>query len=286
MMSRADDRLAELGPDVAALGGAFATQHEHHEQTGSTNDRVIAWRRERPPAQHGALVTAERQSQGRGRLGRAWISEGRDIYASVLLCPGAPRESMGALGLAVGLGLAQGIEAASGGEVDVRLKWPNDLVVFVAGDRGQRRKLGGILVETRWLGSEPEIVVGFGINVGRAALDGELERLATSLQLLLGDRRPGRRSVLAHCLAHLEQVCARFFAGGFRAIRRDYMDRCISLDADVWVPRKRADGSTQAILCRVLTLEEDGALRVESAGGGPAFRVESADVWMERPVDG
>jgi BirA family biotin operon repressor/biotin-[acetyl-CoA-carboxylase] ligase len=284
-MDGAQDHLEGVSERVAALGGAFARKHEHHERTASTNDRLVEWRREPDGAEHGACVTAESQTKGRGRMGRVWVSEGRDIYASVLLLPGPPKESMGALGLAVGLALAEGIEAACRGKVDVRLKWPNDLCVLTGPERDQRRKLGGILVETRWLGREPEIVVGFGINVGREHFEGELAELATSMQRELGDGRPGRREILAHCLRRLEQVCDRFFAGGFPSIRRDYMERCISLGADVWVPRKRPDGSEVRILARVITLEEDGALRVESAAGGPAFRVESADVWMERPVD-
>ena len=284
-MTRADDELEGLGERVAALGGSFARKHEHHESVASTNDRLVQWRGEAGGAAAGACVTAEMQTQGRGRMGRVWVSEGRDIYASVILLPGTPKQSMGALGLAVGLALAEGIEAASAGKIDVRLKWPNDLCVLTGPERDRRRKLGGILVETRWLGSEPEIVVGFGINVGRERFEGELAELATSMQRELGDARPGRKEILAHCLHRLERVCDRFFAGGFPAIRRDYMDRCISLGAEVWVPRRRPDGSEARILARVITLEEDGALRVESAGGGPAFRVESADVWMERPVD-
>jgi BirA family biotin operon repressor/biotin-[acetyl-CoA-carboxylase] ligase len=287
---RSDDLLERLTPELRALGGRFAAQYEHHQTLDSTNDRLSAWRAEKLGALHGALVTAEAQRKGRGRMGRPWLSEGGDIYASLLCLPAITGElrpgiQIGALGLAVGLALAEGVEAACEGRLEVHLKWPNDLVVLRAGALEGRRKLGGILVETRWLGAEPEIVIGFGINVGRSTFAGELADIATSLEMELGDRRPGRAAVLAHCLARLEAVNREFFSGGFPAIRADYMRRCINLDQEVWVPSTRPDGSSTRILARVVTLEEDGALRVKSAGGGPAFRIESADVWLASPSD-
>lgn len=287
---RDDDELERLSTVVRELGAKLGLQHEHHESIGSTNDRLSTWRSEEGGAAHGAVVTAETQSMGRGRMGRGWVSEDGDIYASLLLLPGATGQlkkdvQIGALGLAIGLALAEGIEAACQGAVDVRLKWPNDLCVLRSDVVDERRKLAGILVETRWLGADPEIVVGFGINIGRRRFEGELADIATSLQLELGGARPGRTAVLAHVLARIEAVTGAFFSGGFPAIRIRYMDRCISLDKELWVPVSRADGSSQRILARVVTLEPDGALRVKSAGGGPAFRVESADVWMAKASD-
>jgi BirA family biotin operon repressor/biotin-[acetyl-CoA-carboxylase] ligase len=68
---------------------------------------------------------------------------------------------MGALGLAVGAGLRAGLIALPGLEkLPVALKWPNDLMVG-------KGKLAGILCESRWQGTTPEIIVGFGINLCR-----------------------------------------------------------------------------------------------------------------------
>ena len=152
--------------------GRYGEPHEHHERLGSTNDRGLAWLREGAP--HGAVVTADAQDAGRGRRGRAWFSPpGANLYVSVLLRPGPVRPSsrLGALGLAVGVGLREGLPPL---RAPVVLKWPNDLKV-------EGRKLGGILCEARWIDDEPEVVVGFGLNVHPSAFPAALRSQATCL---------------------------------------------------------------------------------------------------------
>src|SRR5690606_17365021 len=112
-------QLAEL-LTTARLGRA----HEHHASLSSTNDRALAWLAEGAP--DGALVTADHQSAGRGRLGRVWSSPvGRDLYASLILRPGVSPRGFGALALAVGVGLREGLLAAFGGAEAWRERgWP------------------------------------------------------------------------------------------------------------------------------------------------------------------
>ena len=163
---------------TAVLGQA----REHHASLPSTNDRALAWAREGAP--HGALVTADEQTAGRGRLGRRWASPaGEGLYASVVLRPAAylgglaggagwsPRWS--ALGLAVGLGVRVGV---SRWVPATRLKWPNDLLVG-------RRKLAGVLCETRWQGATPDVVVGFGVNVLQREFPAELNATSVAIEL-------------------------------------------------------------------------------------------------------
>ncbi|HLT38244.1 MAG TPA: biotin--[acetyl-CoA-carboxylase] ligase, partial [Enhygromyxa sp.] len=194
-------QLAEL-LTTARLGRA----HEHHASLSSTNDRALAWLAEGAP--DGALVTADHQSAGRGRLGRVWSSPvGRDLYASLILRPGVSPRGFGALALAVGVGLREGLLAAFGGAEawrergwpELALKWPNDLLLG-------GRKLAGILCESRWRGHEVEVVIGFGVNVHRELDEFEpsLRASATSLALQLPERR-GRAAILAAVLAQLER---------------------------------------------------------------------------------
>jgi BirA family biotin operon repressor/biotin-[acetyl-CoA-carboxylase] ligase len=253
---------------------AFGRTHEHHEELGSTNDRALEWLKQSAP--HGALVTANRQTAGRGRMGRAWSSDVGDLYVSLIARPferAKPPETIGALGLAVAVGLRQGLMACVP-QLSVELKWPNDLLV-----RG--KKLGGVLCETRWQGDRPEIVMGFGINVVRRAFEGELAETATSLMLCV-DEVPGRPELLAALLLGLEETLGPFFREGFRAIRERYEPHCVVLGKEITLPMTRPDGTTERIHATALRLDHDGALVVRSAGGGEPFRVENADVWLAR----
>ncbi|PRQ05353.1 Bifunctional ligase/repressor BirA [Enhygromyxa salina] len=269
-MSRPDDALAELPALLTTV--RLGRVHEHHEQIGSTNDRALEWLGAGAP--DGALVTADAQTAGRGRLGRPWSSPpGRDIYASVVLRPGAPSAGFGALALAVGVGLREGLVAVFGAELSsLALKWPNDLLLG-------GRKLAGILCESRWRGREVELVVGFGVNVHRTREEFEpsLRARATSLALHLpeADRR-GRATILAAVLHELEGTLERFFAGGFPAIRARYEPHCLVIGRAIEV--EQPDG--RRVYARAEGLAEDGALLARPDDGGPSFRVQSADVWL------
>ena len=264
--------------DLTSLADALDTvmvgrAHRHLEATESTNDDAAAWLADGGPS--GLLVTADRQTAGRGRLGRAWSSAiPEDIYASVgFRCRPPPRE-LGAVSLAAGVGIRAGlIAAASSLEDALSLKWPNDLLL-------SGKKVAGILCEARWQGDCVELVIGFGINVGRTHFDGPLEQIATSLARALDGPAPTRGRVLAPVLASLERSCAEYFEGGFAAVEAAYTPHCVTLGAEVTVPVTRPDGSEARIHARALSLAKDGALMVRSLGGGAPFRVDQADVWL------
>lgn len=272
-MSRADDDLRELGSQLTTL--RLGRAHEHHASIASTNDRALAWLSEGAP--DGALVTADAQTAGRGRLGRSWSSpSGTDIYASVIVQPGAPTVSFGAVALAAAVGLREGLVDLFGDALaKLALKWPNDLLL-------DGRKLAGILCESRWRGREVELVIGFGINVHRtlADFDEALRSRATSLALALEPaHQRGRAAILASVLAALERNLERFLSGGFPAIRSRYEPHCIVLGAAISIDQ--VDG--QRIEAIAERLDDDGALRARPRGGGSSFRVESADVWLAQP---
>ena len=253
------DDLRDLGQLLRTR--AFGRSHEHHDRLASTNDRAAAWLRE--GAAHGAVVTAEAQTQGRGRRGRSWASPAAgNLYVSVVLRPDAVRPDFGAVGLAVGVGLAEGLAVA------VDLKWPNDLLV-------EGRKLAGILCESRWVGGRPDVVVGFGLNVHQADFDGELTSNATSLARL-GQARP-RALLLADLLVALEGALERFVSAGFAAVRDSYEGRCSMLGHTVEVdtPKGRLGGTAEAIA-------DDGALLMRVDGREALMRIEVADVAVAR----
>jgi BirA family biotin operon repressor/biotin-[acetyl-CoA-carboxylase] ligase len=146
---------AEVRRLLLARGRDWPAPIRWLETVGSTNDVMKdAVRAGAPPW---SAVVASRQTAGRGRQGRSWLSPEGNLFLSVLLRPTLALDRAGMLPLAAGVAAA---EAAGEWGVDARLKWPNDLLV--AG-----RKLGGVLVEAT-AGSEAleTVVVGVGMNVG------------------------------------------------------------------------------------------------------------------------
>ncbi|MBU0983721.1 MAG: biotin--[acetyl-CoA-carboxylase] ligase [candidate division Zixibacteria bacterium] len=163
----------------------------------STND--LAAQLAESGALEGSMVVAEQQTKGRGRLGRVWFSApGDGIYVSLILRPDfAPAQAPG-LSLMTAVALADAV--ASLGKVDVKVKWPND--VLLGG-----RKTAGILTE---LSAEGEhinhVVVGVGINVnqGVGAFPSEIRKIATSLRRAFG-RKVDRVAFLQTFLACFEK---------------------------------------------------------------------------------
>lgn len=100
-----------------------------------------------------ALVMAERQTAGRGRLGREWMSEKGGLYFSMSLSPGMPVSEVPKLTLTAGVAVAEALSFAN-----ARLKWPNDVIV-------EGKKVCGILSEVTGEDMSVKVVVGIGINV-------------------------------------------------------------------------------------------------------------------------
>jgi BirA family biotin operon repressor/biotin-[acetyl-CoA-carboxylase] ligase len=142
----------------------------------------------------GVVVIADQQTAGRGRRGRTWESPpGAGIYLSLVWRPSAA-SSLPLVTLAAGVGVREGILAATG--LAARVKWPNDLVVGT-------RKLAGILAEGLAIGTADEtLIVGVGVNVMPAAYPPDVLLRSTSLESELG-RAVDRGAVTAHVIEGL-----------------------------------------------------------------------------------
>ncbi|MFE7774077.1 biotin--[acetyl-CoA-carboxylase] ligase [Streptomyces sp. NPDC057445] len=135
--------------------GGLWTSLDIVESTGSTNSDLSA---KAPGLPEGAVLVAEEQTAGRGRLDRDWSAPARSgLFLSVLLKPDVPVQRWGWLPLLTGVAAATGLARAAG--TDFSLKWPNDLLVKVG---GEERKAGGILAERV---GDDGVVIGIGINV-------------------------------------------------------------------------------------------------------------------------
>jgi BirA family biotin operon repressor/biotin-[acetyl-CoA-carboxylase] ligase len=164
-------------------------------ETGSTNEDLVVHARSGAP--HGAVVVADHQTAGRGRLGRTWQAPpGSALLCSILLRPERGAVVHGAV-WAVALAAQSAVAALTG--VTPELKWPNDLMV---GDR----KLAGVLAEGVIDPDDPlslsGVVVGIGLNVGWAEPPPEVAARAVTVEEL-GGRAVDRRVLLARLLADL-----------------------------------------------------------------------------------
>jgi BirA family biotin operon repressor/biotin-[acetyl-CoA-carboxylase] ligase len=135
-----------------------AFRHEALNEVGSTNSECLARAR---AGDSGLLwLTAGRQTAGRGRRGRAWMSEPGNLYASLLLIDPAPAERIGSLPLAVAVAVHAAVKTVLPPTSEpLEVKWPNDILIG-------RRKTCGILLESEALpDGRRALVIGIGINI-------------------------------------------------------------------------------------------------------------------------
>ena len=245
---------------TALRRGRFGEPLLYFAKTGSTNDE--AGRLAEAGAPEGTTVVAAAQTAGRGRLGREWFSPpGAGLYVSLVI---RDRRVADLLTLAVGVGIAEGIEAVTA--LPVEIKWPNDIVV--AGGLGRRRKLAGILTEAS---TGPEglqhVVVGFGINLLPAAYPPEIADRATSLAAELG-RAVDAAAVLGECLAALAGRIGDL-AGGERS---RVLARWIELSPSAHGSRVELEGASSMIAGVTAGIADDGSLLVRTSQGIEAVR--------------
>ncbi len=265
----------------------------HFDETDSTNDE--AWRELGKGGPDCTVVTATRQTSGRGRLGRRWSSPRGNLYLSILRRMREGLEHSPGMAIVAGVALALAVEEVTGISVD--LKWPND--VWVGG-----KKLGGILLEGRlgWIpgpqrsrtssgidheaedgdsaDAEPKpedwqvVGIGLNVNVPVASLSEELHSSATTLLHLTGrewslgdiamrflDRFAGfEESLVSSRKLPLAEYRSRFPFVGHRAA--------------VYYLERQVEGTISGI-------DEDGALLMVSQG--KTIRVVSGEVIHVRP---
>ncbi len=259
----ADDLLSRLGP-TKVIGRDIRV----FQETTSTNDVIDKLARD--GVQEGVVVFAESQSQGRGRLGRKWMSPPRrGLWFSVLLRPDLRPQEATRLTVASGTALRRAIESQTGLEAEI--KWPNDILVH-------GKKVAGILTElTAELDHIKYVGVGVGVNVNLNPGDFpvELRKVATSLKAELG--RPVSRPELAVAILR-EWDCdyARIGADKFGALADEWEEHGTTIDHDVIIRM----GNRQ-VCGRAESLGEDGALLVRTEHGH-LERIIGGDVTLEK----
>jgi BirA family transcriptional regulator, biotin operon repressor / biotin---[acetyl-CoA-carboxylase] ligase len=182
---------------VPMLRGRLGRPYRFVERTASTQRLLGANDPE------GAVVVADEQTEGRGRVGRQWLAPaGTSLLVSVLLRPDVEPARLPELSLVAGRACAEAIAEVAGLEIEV--KFPNDVLV-----RG--RKVAGILAEA----SEGRVVLGIGVNVSQAAGDLPAEPRTPATSLLLETGRPvDRAELLVALLDRLERRYDEWLGAG------------------------------------------------------------------------
>jgi BirA family biotin operon repressor/biotin-[acetyl-CoA-carboxylase] ligase len=193
----------------------FVTELHVRGAVGSTNDELREL--SAAGAGEGCVVVADRQSSGKGRMGRSWHSpSGLGLYISVCVMPGGKPEEITRWTILASLAACRACRATAC--CDAGLKWPND-VIF----RGL--KLGGILAETRSAGPSSErLIIGLGLNVSHGPEDfpAELRGEATSLLQACGSEAPPRERLAAGYLGRLGDLAAALRRGEWSAISAEW----------------------------------------------------------------
>lgn len=172
----------------------------YYDSLDSTNKEA---KKIAPLEDEGTLVIAEEQKEGKGRLGRSWISpKGKGIWMSIVLKPDLEPFKVGAITLLAAAALHKGLKNMG---IDSEIKWPNDILI-------KGKKVSGILTEmSAELNMLNYIVMGMGINVNldRDDIPEELKEKATSIKIDQ-EKEINRKELLANILNEFEKLYIPF----------------------------------------------------------------------------
>lgn len=246
----------------------FWVRFEGGVETTSTNDDAKALARAGAP--EGTVALASRQTSGRGRLGRTWDSPVGGVYLSMILRPGLPPSALGPLPLAIGMGVARGLETLG---CPARLKWPND-VWSAALDEPGAGKLAGVLLEIQAESDRCEwVVAGVGINVRPGA-----ERFSSAAYV--SDFVPNVRcaDAAAAVLDGVASVYRDLCIAGFEPLLPEYEGKSALSGRQVVVTDREGIVRSTG---RVARVDEAGRLVVGTAGGEQV--ITAGDVTLSGP---
>lgn len=254
------DEIVRGGLGTQRLG----TQFDYFEEVDSTNSRARSLARQ--GALEGEVVIAERQSAGRGRLGRSWVSPPyANLYFSLILRPTLAPADAPQVTLMAAVALADAVAAFSP-EPPV-IKWPNDILV-------DGKKLAGILTESACDSERIEFVIlGIGVNVNfpRRLMPAAIRERATSLMEVAG-KPVDRERFLRRLIQDLDRCYGTLEESGFAALAPRWQARF-----GLRGKRVRVEAASGALIGTAVGIDRDGALLVADERGA-LRRVVAGDV--------
>lgn len=193
------------------------------------------------------VVSAEYQTQGKGRRGRQWLTEpGTALTFSVLLKPKMNLSDCAMLTPVMAMAVRRAMNDI---DVDTQIKWPNDIVI-------KGKKVCGILTEA--IAETGHIIIGCGVNTNQESYPEELADRSTSILIETNDC-VDHDSMLESIIYHLEKLIDVFMeTGDFTNLKDEYEEALVSMDQEVTVldPEGEYKGICQGI-------DERGQLKVK-----------------------
>lgn len=216
----------------------------HFESIDSTNTEAKRFALSDQHKQ--AIFVADEQKQGKGRLGRTWVSDkGAGLWFSLLLRPNINPENASGITLVAAAAMSMAVEQLT--ELEVGIKWPNDLLL-------DGKKVCGILTEmSAELNHLHYIILGIGINLDQSSFDDDLTDKATSLKMSKGQIKP--KALLEAFLNHFTELYSLFTSGTMEEVIKYHRSRSVTLNREVVLI---SSNGTRVVFAK--DLNKDGAL--------------------------
>ncbi len=253
-LASSPDRLSPLEVGPLKKSAPVSGPIHHREKIESTNSEAMSLAQKGEP--EGAMVIAESQSAGRGRLGRKWESpHGKNLYLSIILRPPLPPSETPPITLLTAVAVAETLRDDYG--LPVRIKWPNDVLI-------ENLKISGILTE---MAAEIDrvryVVLGVGVNLNldREDMPDEIKKIATSVKIEKGEKID-RAIFLRSLLDRLGPLYSTFLEDGFAKIAERWRELAK-------IEGRRGEGTAQGgvIGGTARGLAPDGALILQGDDG-------------------
>lgn len=230
--------------------------HLHYRETVSSTNTVAKELIEQGISDS-ALVVAEIQTAGKGRMGRSWSSPyGTGIWMSLLLRPTTDISKISGITLVSALAIANAIRDTAGAKASI--KWPNDVIIGT-------RKVCGILTEMLSCGNDNYVICGIGINVNTREFPEELKDKATSILIETGTEIC-REELIISIMTYFMSYYREFEKSGNLSFMMDsYNSLLISRNKEVILTD--ANGSFHDNPYTALAINPDGALIVSDCNG-------------------
>ena len=249
-LSKVPDKLYSYEIESLIKTHSIGKEVIYYDTIDSTN--TAAYNLAKQGAKEGTVVVAEKQTKGRGRLSREWVSpKQKGIYFSVILRPEITPFQAPKMTLMAAVSVALAIRETTGAQA--LIKWPNDILL-------NGKKIAGILTEME---AEPDsikfLILGIGINANTKS--SELPKGASSIHSET-DKKVSRIELLRNTLKRLEEHYSLFKREGFSPIKKEWTNLSATLGR-----RVRATCMHKKIEGEAVDIDSDGALKIRLDNG-------------------